>query len=1066
MKKFLFSFFFLIFFYVGFTQKTVTISGKVVDGNDNPIPNVLIYVKGEKVQTYTNEKGEFTIENVVLTLRTHHLIASNINIVTKDVNLGDYNNYNDIIITVQSKVNQMDNMVVVGYGLTEKKKFTGSATNIDVDKFNTLVTPSVDQQLEGRAAGLQATSPGGAANVAARITIRGINSINNTQGPLWVVDGVPINSGSLDATNIAATNPISDIDPADIASIEVLKDGSSTAIYGARAAGGVILVTTKKGTKGAVRINYQAIGGFSQTSKRYSLLNNYQFVAINNEKFTNAGLAPQARDTTTNTNWQSQAYINLSPTTSHTISIAGGTEKSSYYLSLNYNSIQGSIFTNTNQAYRVRANVDQGVGKYFKVGNYVTLSRQYNTDQNAGYNFLGSANLGSLLLFPNVSPYANTPSGYNISSTANQFYNNGPNLSGPDANFFNIAYTLRNNTQSIETYRILNTSYIEAYPVKGLTIRSQLGIDYSNAYAFQSLNPIHGDGFPIGLVENTALSSLSYDWQNYATYNIGFKGHNFTITGGQEIQVVNTKYVDATLQNVIASFITKNIITGSGTIPAITGFYGTWGYSSVFGRLNYDYKSKYLLQASVRYDGQSALAPGKQYGVFPGVGIGWRPAGEDFWMNNKTLTKVFSDFKIKASYAVTGNILSGQQSGSNFPQVGYFPYLNGYSPILYGSNLGLNYSQFGNPNLQWETSQKYDVGLDMSFLKGRVSFTADYFYNNINNLVLNVPQPTVLGIPNNVIATNIGRMSNQGLELTASFSAFNTKNFGWDIGANFTTIRNRLEQLYSVNGKQVTSIPSTYNILQVGQSVNALWGYRWAGVNTQTGNPMYYKADGTLVQQRVEDGAFFAVKNKNDGSYANPTSALTSNDKTILGNTAPTWFGGINNSFRYKQWSLVFLFNFSGGNKIYNYTRANFLLNQNFWNNGTEILNRWTTPGQVTNVPRLYYGNGNIINQIGNASSRFVEDGSFLRLQNVVLTYTVAPRVLALYTKGVVKNFSLYAQGQNLFVLTAYTGLDPQGYTSNGFQQSTGSGTNTTAGVDLAFAPAVRTISFGLNVGF
>jgi TonB-linked SusC/RagA family outer membrane protein len=919
-----------------------------------------------------------------------------------------------------------------------------------VKEFANLITPSVDKLLAGRATGVQVTNSSGLVNAPARIFIRGVNSINQSTGPLFVVDGIPIISGNLAATT--NSNALGDINPSDIESLEVLKDGSATAIYGSRAAAGVVLITTKKGSKGKAKVNYDGFVGYSSVLKKWDLLNAEEFVMIANEKLANVspnGLAPRAfmDAESTNTDWQKEAYVNNAMVQNHTLSLQGGGDKTTYYFSLNYTQQQGTIVSNKNKAYRLRFNLDHEVNKFVKFGNNLTVSRQEDEDQNNGSNSLSGAIASALRLLPNVSPYSKTTAtGYNINFPAANSMSPGANTQSIDDNFSNVAFTLKNNRQYSDKYRLIDNFYVELSPVKGLKFRSQASADMLNDYSFQKWDPRHGDGYSnLGYVYNADQNFLRYVWQNYFNYNLKVRDHGFYVTGGHELQSTLTKWLSASGVNISDLFFLKeNVISGSAATPSIGGNYTKAGFESLFGRFNYDYKNKYFLQASIRRDGQSSLALDKRYGTFPGFSVGWRPSEEGFWKSSTVLSKWINEAKIKGSYAKVGNTLGG------------FPYLSTFGTAPYGNISGIAVNAIGNSDLQWETSQKYDAGIELGLLNNKITLTADWFLNDVDNLVIAVPTPFSAGIPGNSISQNIGSLQNRGIELSIGASVVNHKDFSWYVNANYSKVKNKITKLYEVNGEEVEYIQNgSYNLIKVDNPYNIIYGYKYAGVNTANGNPMYYKADGTLVQQNFRSGAsiggFFVTKGKDDGTLG-AASSMGFADRTDLGQGIPTWFGAITNIFNYKGFGLDFMFRYSGGNKIMNTTKQEALMNQSFQNNGKEILQRWTTPGQVTDVPRLYYGQGNNINQNSIAISRFVESGDYIRLQNVALSYSLDRQLLQKMTNGYIQSIKFFAQGQNLYVWTKYSGADPDNITSGGIDQSV--------------SPQVRTISFGLNVGF
>ncbi len=1028
-----------------------TITGKVSNDKGAPVEGANVTTSDGKYGTQTDKFGTYSL---TLPATVKSINFSNVNFETEIRTIGK----NTVInVSLKVKDSKLEEVVVVGYGVQQKKAFTGSASKVDVKEFANLLTPSIDKQLAGRAAGVQVTTSGGLVNTPAVIRIRGIQSITGNNSPLIVVDGTPIITGNLALTT--NSNALGDINPADIESIDVLKDGSATAIYGSRAAPGVILITTKKGTKGRTRITYEGFIGYSSPMNKFSVLNAPQFEVIANEKRTNAGLSVLAGTNpaadTSNTDWQSAVMNNNATSQSHTLSISGGTDKATFYMSVNYSDQKGIVLSNYNRAYRVRTNIEYEANKYLKVGNNVSLSRQEDGDQNNGSNSLGGAIASSLRLLPNVSPYAgaNGWEGYNINynpltPNATTSMLAGPNSSSIDDNFFNVLYTMRRNKLYSDKYRIIDNIFAEITPARGLKFRTQAGVDMFNDYSYQGLNIYHGDGNPNGNVFNGDFNILRLVWTNTLNYNKSFKNHNFFITVGHEAQKETAKSFSANGSSISDPFfIAENVITNSAATQVIQGTYDVrQGFLSAFARFNYDYKSKYFLQASIRRDGQSALAPGNKWGTFPGVSVGWRPSEERFWKSKK-----INELKLKFSYAKVGNTLSG------------YPYLSTFGARNYGNLGGIAPTQIGNPVLQWESSAKYDGGIEVGILKSRITFKADYFVNNVDKLVLDVPQPPSAGIPGSIdlnggtIAKNIGTLRNKGIELELNAEIFRKKEFSWNFNVNYSNIHNKITSLYPVGGVPVQSINNgNYNVIKVGEPINIIWGYQSAGVNAANGNPMFYKADGSLIQLNLSRvtgvvGNFYYALDKNDPNLGVLTN-LTATDKVKLGEAVPTFFGAFTNSFNYKGFGMDVMFRFSGGNRIMNYTRQEVIFNQSFQNNGTEILNRWTTPGQITDVPKLYYGQAANINQTASSLSRFVEKGDYIRLQNVVLSYTFDNALVDKRTRGYLKSAKFFVQGQNLYVWTKYKGADPDNIS--------------TLGLDAAVSPQVRNISMGFSVGF
>ncbi|HYF30452.1 MAG TPA: TonB-dependent receptor [Chitinophagaceae bacterium] len=1046
-----------------------TVSGKVTDSKDGtPLAGVSVTVKGSSTGVQTDANGNFSI-SVPANART--LVFSYVGFGSEEASI---RNSNTVDIALTSDDRRLQEVVVVGYGTQRRKAVTAAITKVDVTDINNLVTPSFDKQLAGRAAGVQVTVPSGLTNQEPRIRIRGVNSISYGRDPLIVIDGVPAVQGSLlqqnptfgningtangnsntpvsgtsNNTGISAvtnTNALADISPNDIESIEVLKDGAATAIYGSRAANGVILITTKRGKQGKMNVNYNMYVGTFRPAKRYKLLNAQQFVTIANEKYTNAGQPAQAvmNAQNTDTDWQDEIFSKNPLVHSHSLSFDGATAATNYYFSFNYMSTDGLIKTNSSNRYSIRTNFSHKINKWVKVGNTLSISRVEDRDQNNGGNALSGAITAALRALPNVRAYdtANKKfSGFNVTPDGAALGADA-NLRPIDDNYVNIAYVLAKNKFRSEKYRVIENAYIEVTPMEDLTIRSQGSLDYQTSYDFLSYDPLHGDGRGSnGRVDNIHLSRHRYVWQNYANYNKSLGSHNFFLTAGTEVQRDVEKYTFGRGTNFSDPFfISDNLVSGSYTTFTSGGGIFRSGFVSYFGRVNYDFDSRYFLQLSFRRDGQSSLAKNVRFGNFPGASIGWRVSEENFWKKSG-IGDVIDELKIRGSYAVVGNTLTG------------FPYLSTYGPAPYGGLNGIAIDAVGNNILQWETNKKLDAGIDISLLNRRFQITFDWYQNRNDDLVLAAPLPSSFGVPNNSIFRNIGDMKNYGFEFSLDARIMQRKNFLWTANFNFTSAKNKVVSL--VNNQDVI-LPGpnngTFNILRVGQPINALYGFQYQGVNSGNGNPLYLKANGTLVQANIAGTTYNISNGKNDPALG-AVATLDAGDRVVLGNTLPTWFGGLSNNFNYKNWGLEVFFRYSGGNKIYNLTRQETLLVQGFQNNGVEILGRWQKPGDVTEVPKVWIGKNNLVNNQSVAISRFVENGDYIRLQNVVLSYTFDGKALEQRTKGIVRSLRFFAQGQNLWIKTDYSGLDPDNYSE--------------FGIDNATTPQPRAFSVGLNIGF
>ncbi|MBI3138093.1 MAG: TonB-dependent receptor [Sphingobacteriales bacterium] len=1017
-----------------------TITGKVTDEKGNPVANASVIVKGTTVGTTSKADGTYSI-NVPANGKT--LVISSVDMITEEVNIGTQTS---VSVTLKSDDKIMQEVVVVGYGTQKKKEVTSAIGKINPGTIAPLVSPSIDKQLGGRTAGLQVTNPSGLVNQPPRIRIRGTNSINGSSAPLIVLDGVPISSGGF--AGFTNDNLLANINPSDIESIDVLKDGAATAIYGSQATGGVIQITTKRGRSGRQNFNYSATFGFSKPMNRFDLLNAQEFVSIANEKLNNAGTSGGRafmNSENTNTDWQDQVFRPSSQASTHNLSFDGGNDKTTYFISFSYRYQEGLVKTNTTENYNVRANIDHKVNKWLRITNNIALARGFDKDQNNGGNALSGSIAAALRALPNVrvmNPALPQFDFYNI-TTDGAALGSDANTRLIENNYVNIAYVLAKNKFRSKKHRVIDNFAIELKPTKWLTHTTKFGIDYITLDEFFRQNAKHGDGRSVsGRVSNQAANTMAWVAQDYINANKSFGKHNVNLTAGLEAQNSENNSFTASGTNVADAFFQQqNVISGSYVTQLSAGGYSQGpGLFSYFGRINYDYKGRYYLQASFRRDGLSKFAKERRFGNFPGVSAGWRVSQEDFWTGG--LAKAISDLKFRASWAKVGN--------PNIPGGG-FPYLNLYGVAPYGSISGIAAAQSGNNKLQWETNDKIDLGVDISFLKERISLVIDYYKNKNNNLVIGVPYPPSLGIPNNQIFQNIGSMENKGFEFTLNISAIKSRDFDLDLGFNYTSQKNKILSLPGGNDIIVSNGTGNYNVLRVGEPFNALYGYQFAGVNSSNGNPVYIKADGSLLMGNINNTSYFGITDLNSPVIGSAGS-LASTDRKILGNSLPTYFGGITVAARYKQFTLDMLFRYSGGNKIMNITRQESLTNQGFMNNGKEILNRWQKPGDVTNVPRLWYNRDNFTNLNQQASTRYMEKGDFVRFDNLAINYTVNTELLERLFKSAVKSFRFFVQGQNLFVITDYTGIDPDNIDVRGLDYNT--------------IPPARTISFGVNIGF
>lgn len=1049
-KKLLTSFVLLLLLVFRVSAQDRMISGKVTSSEDgSALPGVSVGVKGTTKGTVSSSDGSYKIS----VSGTPTLVFTFVGYKKSEISTGSRSEIN---VSLTSEVSNLEEVVVIGYGVQKKSKLTSSISSIDGKDLANLSTPSFDQQLAGRASGVQVTVGSGIVGQAPRIRIRGTNSITSGGSPLIVIDGVPALDGN--QSGATPTNPLADIDPNDIESTEILKDGAATAIYGSRASNGVILITTKKGKKGQpMKANFSAQYGLTNPINRLSLLNANQFVELANEKLRNAGGVDQAfvDPNGVNTDWQN-IILRQGVAQTYNLNFSGGLEKTNYYFSLGYSDQEGAIVSNGQKRYNFTANLDHAFNKVISVGTKMQITRTENNGLNTGSNALSGNIAGAARLFPNVPIYdANHPTGFNISPDG-AVLGQGANKRNIDDNYTNLAFVLANNQFQAQVSRALSTTYLEIKPFEGLSLKSMIGVDYTDVRSFSSSDPRHGDGRGAnGSVGQTSRNVSRWNWQNTANYINKFGNHSINITAGTEYQSQKVSTFTANAANFSDRFFQQeDIISGSFSVPTVFGGGFSSGFDSYFGRIMYDYGDKYFVTFSGRNDGLSDLPAASRRGNFFGGSVAYKLSNEEFYQNSN-IAKTLNDIKLRYSYAQVGNAT-----------IGNFPYLGSFGAAQYASQNGIGFTQAGNPDLKWESSAQTNYGLDLGLFDNRVVFSAEYYNYDVSGLILAAPTAASLGVPNNSISKNVGSLYNRGLEFNLSIEAIKKNTFSWDVNLNFSTQENKVTGLNKgLDGKDQPIFPSNYHIVRVGDPVAALYGYENAGVNPANGFPLFVKGDGRIIQRNINaTGAYSYYDPANPSVTTNVTgAALSSNDvadggdRKVLGNTNPTYFGGFTNTFKIMGFDLEVFTRFSGGNYTMNITRQESLLSQGFNNSGTELLNRWTKEGQITDVPKMWLGNGTIINLNGQAISRFVEKANFVRIQNVILGYTIPKTLLKKANIGI-SSLRLYGQVQNAFTFTNYKGLDPE-LNANG-------NVNQTFGIDYNTNPQFRVVTFGLNVGF
>ncbi len=1016
----------------------VQITGTVTDAQEgNSMAGVFVSVKGTTIGTITLQDGKYSIS---VPAGTQSLVFSFVGYRTQEVPV---EGKTVIDVALEQDIFNVDEVVVVAYGTQQKRDVTGSISSVKGDAIKAPVQ-SFDQALQGKAAGVSITLPNGVLNNPPVIRIRGFNSISASSSPLVVVDGVPVFTGNFSA-NSAITNALADINPADIASMDILKDASATALYGSRAANGVILITTKRGSGAKTRVTYDGYVGWTEAYHLFKVMNAEQFIEHKNLAFQNAGSATRlslvndANGKPIDTNWADYIY-QKGFQHNHSITASGSTASTSYFLSVGYTDQDGMIKKNYYTRKNARLNLDHKLNRFVNMGANISYTNSFTEAPNTGASFAtaGAARL-AIVLPPNLSPYNNDGS-YNIEGSA--LGRMGQPF--PALGYYNPVAIMDLCKYTTETDRLLANLSLSVEPVKGLIIKTIYGLDNINVESISFYTPVTGDGYRAhGYAGNSFNRTNRWTWTNTINYNLTLLDKlNISVLGGTEEQRTVANSWSGSKTNVSDPFFK----TYQGTW--VTAGMGGGGqgenyFVSYFGRLSANWERKYYLEGSIRRDGFSGLSKGNKFGTFGGASVMWKVSNESF-IANSGLNNIFSDIRIKASYGRVGN-MSG---------IGNFSSLFLYSAGVYGAVPTLTFSQAGNADLKWESSDKYDVGLSFAFLKDKIQTEISYFYNDINNLILSVPQSPSKGIPGNSIPANMGSMYNTGLELSLTSYNFVRKNFTWTTNFNLTYLKNEVTALAPgvTEIRATTGGLETTNITVVGKPIGMILCVETRGVDPQTGRRIYVNSQGKEVLFGFE---LTPAANRwfyKDGSGVAP-QITTASDAKPYASAIPKFYGGLDNNLTFKNFDFTLNLTYALGFYVYNGTKAG-LRDQRWWNNSVEVYKKaWKNPGDITNIPKPVM-NDNISNGSAFPISENVERGDYMKVRTASLGYTFnkLPRNLN------IEKIRLYAQVFNAYVFTKYTGSDPE--------VSTNGDTNLAPGVDRNTAPQSRTWSFGATINF
>ena len=972
--------------FVGFAQAQYSrVTGTVTDDKGTPLPGVSVVIKGTTKGVATDFDGKYTLTEVA---RGAVLEFSSVGHKTLDLKVtGEQLN-----VKLSEVAQDLDEVVVVGYGTQKRGDVTTAITSVKTQDLDQRPVTSAAQAIQGRAAGIQVVQPSGAPGAGLAVRIRGNTSISASNDPLYVVDGIPVQD-------------ISGIAPTDIESMQVLKDASSAAIYGSRAANGVVLITTKHGKRNEPKVSVNTYVGISQVAKRIESLNTAQYKELMKE--TGAVTLPSGL--TDKTDWFDETF-RKSIIRNTQLSFSNATENTKYYISAGNSKDEGVIRSSFFERYNVRLNLETKMRKWLTFETNLSYS---DYSSNGIITGTGSNRAGVVLSVINTPKYA--PIWSDKPGEEGWYYYNfyGANLTHPVENIS------RNADNTSKSNRLVGSVSAIITFLPSLKFKSTVGIDRLGRTRTHWTDPkLTEYGRKIfGTADDIRTNNTVMTYDNLLTFDKSFGKHNLSALAGTSgtVSKWNESYLYA------SHFLTPDIKTlnaankieqGSGSSAA------EWAIMSYLGRISYNYDSKYLLTANFRADGSSKLAPGKRWGYFPSVSVGWRISQENFLKNVEWL----SELKLRGGWGQTGN----QAGISDYGYLQRFSITrqNWWEAGKGDAMVTLRPNSFSNPNLTWETTTQSNIGLDLSLFKNRISLAVDAYLKKTTNLLMDVPLPATSPVPS--IYRNEGEMTNKGLEFSVD-SRNLTGNFEWNTNFNISFNRNELTKLtlQKVYYYASTSEAITEQVVRIteGQPLGKFWGFISEGVDPQTGNIKYKDLNG-------------------DGK-------ISVSDKTYIGDPNPDFTFGLTNDFTYKNFTLSVFFQGSYGNDIYNASRIETEGMYDGKNQSTAVLNRWRKPGDITDIPRAVRSADNI-----KASSRWVEDGSYLRLKTLTLAYNLSNEELLKYG---IRKIQPYFTAQNLWTLTNYKGFDPE--VNQGLS-------GPTMGIDWGTYPQTKTFIFGLNIDF
>lgn len=1003
-----------------------TVSGNITDETGFGMPGVTIIEAGTLNGTITDIEGNFTIN---VASPDAALEVSYVGYKTQKINI---NGRSNIDISIEPALEILEEIVVIGYGTQKKKVVTGSIATVDAEKITETPVLRVEQALQGRTAGVQVTNLSGQPGEAPTIRIRGAGTTGNAD-PLYVVDGMVVEG-------------IDYLNPGDIESVDVLKDAASAAIYGARAANGVVLITTKSGKEGTMSVTYSGYYGLQNAARPINMLGAEDYRMLMNEGARNAGLTEPFDLNEVprhNTDWQDALFMSNAPMTSHEISVLGGSEKSTYTSTLSYFSQEGIIGGDKSQFDRItaRLNTTHQVNKAFRFGNnlaYTHITRR-GIASNESFNAAYSSALNMDPLTPvyetdpdilSQPPYSNEPV---ITDEQGRVYGIS-NYVG--AEVVNPLALMEIQTAETRVDKIVGNIFGELELIEGLKFNSSLGIDL--AY-------ILNDGYrPLfflnGAQNNTDKTSVykatdrwfTWQWDNTLSYSKQINDHNFSVLIGSS--ATKTNYEDLYGFNAKVPLTDPDHVyldMAEDTVWIAQGGATHESMASTFGRLLYDYQSRYALTAIVRRDGSSNFGPDNRYGIFPSVGLTWIMSEEDFFPNLGPVDLV----KLRASWGTNGNNRIGLYQ--------YISTLDKSRGYIFGGGrmIGASPSFIENPIIGWEESQQINIALDFSAFFNRLTASIDYYRKNTYDLLEVVPIPAHVG--NDPSVANVGSVQNQGMEFVVNYRNYESE-LRYNVGFNATYNENKMTKIGNEEGVlpgASWAIAGMVTRAEEGLPIGYFWGYQTDGIfQNEAEIFQHINSEGKLLQPQAKPGDVRFVDVNGDG-------VINPDDRTMIGKPMPDWTFGANANLEYKQFDFSLLLTGTYGNDIFNGAQRQDL---RYTNRPESALDRWTEEGSTNEMPRYTWIDAN---NNARVSDLYIEDGSYLRIKNIQLGYTLPRHILNRI--GATK-WRFYVSAENLYTLTNYSGSDPE----------IGALSSLDMGIDRGIYPHARTFRIGTSVSF